>query len=427
MNNHQFFGLVGLACGLVLAGSSPAQGAPAKAMSVDLDAALQLARDNSPGLDASRAGIEQVHGDLTSARAVLADGPYVRIGAGPRLGQSGPRTQGQFQAAVRQRLEVAGQRKKRTRVATTNLHAARYDHKDQTRRLELDVAVAFFSALAAAQRLELAIHNERLTAEIEAVAQRRVDAGADSPTLLNAAKIRSAHAGQQRLAAELDVASSKLVLAAVIGLPPSHTLAPTGTLTTTAQLPSVEGLLATAGQKRPDILAASQRAKAAVHGEAVVRAETQPDLSLGVRYSFEEGDSVIMGTIGVWLPSLGRSRGARRTARAATKKRQAQERATRLRANAEIRTSAARLRAATKAAALYDGALLALHSENMKLLQQQYAQGKVTYVELVLLRRELLEAQLGHLQARLEVATAHAALLSAANRPLTTTVSRKSL
>lgn len=141
-------------------------------------------------------------------------------------------------------------------------------------------------------------------------------------------------------------------------------------------------------------------------------------MSLGAQYSFEEQDSVILGVVGFWLPSLNRSRGARQKARATTRRRQADRVAAGLRAEAEIRTNAARLRAATKAVTVYDASVLTAQNENLRLLREQYGEGKVTYVEVVLLQRELLEAQLGYVQARLDVAKAHAAVLSAAGRPL---------
>ncbi len=424
MNRNRFLQLLSLVLAGLLARSSAAWAGPPPP-AVDLETALQLARDNSPLLDSTRAGIEEARGDLTTAEVFLVDDAYLQVGVGPRFG--GPRgrpLQPQFQAMARQRLEVAGQRGKRTRAAKDNLEAARSDNEDEARRLALRVAMAFFDAVAAEERLQYATDNERLASQIEALAQRRVDSGADSPTALNAAKIRTAEARRRTLAAEMDVTSARVILTSVVGLPPGRPLTPNGSLPTPAALLSIEDLVEAAPTQRPDLVAASRRTSAAAHGEAVARAQRWPDMSLGAQYSFEEQDSVILGVVGFWLPSLNRSRGAHQKARATTRRLQAERVAMGLSAEAEIRTSAARLRAANKAVAVYDTSVLTAQNENLRLLREQYGEGKVTYVEVVLLQRELLEAQLGYVQARLDVAKAYIAVLSAAGRPLVSTSPR---
>ncbi len=399
--------------------SAAKAGPPPEARAVDLDTALELARDHSPVLESAKAGVGQARGDLTASEALLIDGAYVQFGLGPRFSATGgPTLQPQFQAMVRQRLEVAGQRGKRIRAARQEVEAAEYDSADTQRRLELVVALTFLEGLAAEEKLRLAKENEALVAGIGDAAQARVDAGADSPTALNAAKIRIAEARRKTLAAESDTTAARIELAAIVGLPPGRPLIPKGVLPSLTDTPDVEELVARAAQERPDLLASSRRTKAATYGESLARAQAWPDLSLGARYSFEEQDSVIMGTVGFWLPTLNRNRGKRERARATTTRRRAESTAIELRAEAEIRASNARLTAASKAASVYDAGVLTAQDENVRLLGEQYSEGKVTYVELVLLQRELLEARQGYVQARLELARARAAVEAAAGLPM---------
>ncbi len=416
MKHNRILQILALTILVALAGESVAKaGPPRGAKAVDLDTALELAREHSPILDSANAGVGQARGDLTTSKALLADGTYVQLGLGPRLSTvDSPALQPQFQAFVRQRFEIAGQRRKRIRAAREELDAAEYDRKDTQRRLDLLVAEVFLDGLAAEERLRLAKENEALVAGIRDVAQTRLDAGADSPTALNAAKIRVAEARRKTLAAEADAAAARVELAAAVGLSPSQPLIPKGVLPDAADIPDVEKLVARVANERPDLLASSRRTNAAAHGEALARSQRWPDLSLGARYSFEEQDNVIMGTVGFWLPTLNRNRGQRQRARATTERRRAEASTVELRVEAEIRASSARLTAASKAASVYDAGVLTTHSENLRLLREQYSEGKVTYVELVLLQRELLEAQLGYVQARVDVAKARVAVESAA-------------
>ncbi len=420
MSTNRTFQILALTVLALLVKASVAKaGPPTGARAVDLDTALELAREHSPVLESAKAGVGQARGDLTTSKALLIDGAYVQFGLGPRLSTVGsPALQPQFQASVRQRFEVAGQRRKRIRAARDELEAAEYDSADTQRRLDLLVAMVFLDGLAAEERLRLAKENEALVAGIRDVAQTRVDAGADSPTALNAAKIRVAEARRKTLAAEADTVAARVELAAVVGMPPSRPLIPKGALPSVADIPGVDKLVARAAKERPDLLASSRRTKAAAHGESLARAQAWPDLSLGATYSFEEQDSVILGTVGLWLPTLNRNRGRRQRAGATTKRRRAEATALELRAEAEIRASSARLIAASKAASVYDAGVLRAQNENLRLLREQYSEGKVTYVELVLLQRELLEAQLGYVQARLDVARARAAVESAAGLPV---------
>ena len=63
--------------------------------------------------------------------------------------------------------------------------------------------------------------------------------------------------------------------------------------------------------------------------------------------------------------------------------------------------------------------VLAAQAESLELLERAYAAGEVSFAELVVIQRELLESRLGGLKARLELARATASLLAAVYLPQT--------
>jgi cobalt-zinc-cadmium efflux system outer membrane protein len=163
---------------------------------LDLAMALALARRSNPALDAARRGIDEARGELTFARAILAENPELEVGAGPRFldpGASGNRFA--LEAGLSQRLEVAGQRGHRTRRARAQVAAAEAEVKVAARALDLVVAITYWQALAAGERARIAREHEGLARELFEIAAARFERGAARPEVASAsARTRGANA-----------------------------------------------------------------------------------------------------------------------------------------------------------------------------------------------------------------------------------------
>jgi cobalt-zinc-cadmium efflux system outer membrane protein len=73
-----------------------------------------------------------------------------------------------------------------------------------------------------------------------------------------------------------------------------------------------------------------------------------------------------------------------------------------------------RVRAATAAATGFSGAVLTSVAENLELVTEAYRAGKVDFFQLLVIRRETLDARASYLSALEELALARAELTRAA-------------
>ena len=86
----------------------------------------------------------------------------------------------------------------------------------------------------------------------------------------------------------------------------------------------------------------------------------------------------------------------------------------RLEIDSELRRSYASYEAAIRSVAAFDDDVLRSQRENLSLIEAMFREGKINYVDVVLLQRELIEGRLGYLSARLELARAEIATQAAA-------------
>ncbi len=119
---------------------------------------------------------------------------------------------------------------------------------------------------------------------------------------------------------------------------------------------------------------------------------------------------ILQGTLGISLPLFQRNQAARgiSAARVAQAERtlQALERAVRL----EVRLSIERLSAAQAAVEADSGGVLAALEENLALVNEAYRAGKVDFFELLIIRREALDARRASIEALEELNAARAQL-----------------
>jgi outer membrane protein, heavy metal efflux system len=386
---------------------------------LELGAALALARQNNPGLDAARRRVAEARGDLTQASVLLVENPELDVGVGPRLlDNPGTGRTLALDLGISQRLEVAGQRGHRVDRASSELAATEADSDAAARALDLAVATAFFRTLAATERVQIADQHEALARDLLAISGARFERGATSPLEVNGARIRVAEATRHALRARGELGAARIRLAALLGvadgpLPALAGRLPGRTTTTPAEL--TEAAL----ERRPEVVAAVRRTEAARAASGLASASAWPDLRVGARYATEEASASILATLAVPLPFFQRHQGERERAQASVSRLEAEERATRLEVTAQVREAWAELDRAARTLALYDDAVRSSLEENLVLLRRTLDAGKIGPAEAIVLQRELLEARVGYLDARAELALADARARTAAGFPLT--------
>jgi cobalt-zinc-cadmium efflux system outer membrane protein len=171
-----------------------------------------------------------------------------------------------------------------------------------------------------------------------------------------------------------------------------------------------EALLRTALERRQDLAAAREELEAARAEARLAAREAWPSPRVGVAWAEEEDARIVRGGLAIDLPVFQRNQAGRGVSRAqaeqAVRAVEALERAIR----AEVVVAVERHRSAVAAAQAFGGTAIASVAENLELMNEAYRAGKVNLFELLVIRREALEARTAYLGALEELAAAEAEL-----------------
>ncbi len=384
------------------------------APTLTLDRALSLALDQNPGLLALQSEVAASRARLEGASLLLQSNPELEGAAGPR---STAGTRGtDFSVTLSQRLELFGQRAARSDASRALLGSA--EARLAGRRVEVaaEVREGFGRWLGARQRDRIAAEALDLARQALAAAETRQAAGAASRIEVNAARAVLGRAARERSAAALRLASAKAGLLLLLGLDPAEPAEPEGDLALEAPGPVVatDTLVQQALALRPDLQAARLEVDAAAAEHRLAGREALPNPRLGVSYA-EEGDPtnparITQAILAFDLPLFNRNQAARGVAAARQQQAARALEALTRSVRAEVALAASRLASAQAAAQAYAGGLLAGLEENMQLVTEAYRAGKVDFFQLLVIRRETLEARNGYVDALEELLAAKAGL-----------------
>jgi cobalt-zinc-cadmium efflux system outer membrane protein len=376
--------------------------APASAQPIHLTLAdaLARARAHAPEVLVAEARIEETRARLIGARVRQRESPVIDVSSGPRATAAG--TSADLDVGFSQSFETGGQRAARIASAQAAIEGTIAGVSEARRQLLQNVAIAFFQAVAADQRVVLLANTEQTAGEVLRVAIRRFDAG-DIPVLdVNLAKSALTRARSASMSA---VATRDLLLARLARLtaiPRGTTITVGGALTDdrSAELPA----LLAAIERRPDILALQSSLVEAEADQRLGDASRQPDLGFTVRGKREAGDRAVLGGLILTWPAFANAQEVRAEGLA---------RATRVRLELEAaRTTAARdvealhtayLTRRASAVAFEQDALPSV-AENEQLSQRSFEEGELSLADLLVVRREAVETRLEYLE-RLAEAT----------------------
>lgn len=393
--------------------------APVDTVELTLADAQSRALTHNPGFLSERKEYDIATGELTQAR-VYHFNPELEFEA-PGAGSAG--ALGEYEARLSQEVEWAGQRALRVGAARSGVGRAESSVRDAARRAVARVSAAFYAALASERRLAVALTIDTLNRRLRRAARTQLREGEISPMDANLAEIEAGRARAAVLAARREATSALLALARLAGLPPDQPVRLVEEVPAT-QAPEAldpDSLLSLALERRPDLTARTRALEEALTRTRLARREAIPNLSVGV---FATRDVLAESTAGgaprlaggasgagryetprvglavrIPFPLFDRNQGvvAERAARAE------QARFSRDAAALAIRTEVADAYrayvAAHEEAEVYERDVLLPARENQALLERAFRAGKVGLPTLVLLRNQLLDAELGYLDA----------------------------
>jgi cobalt-zinc-cadmium efflux system outer membrane protein len=391
-----------LACAVCSLAAAVAWSSSARGEDIDvltLERALALAKEHNPEISVLRTEIDAAKASLEGESRLIRENPTVEGEIGPRL-VPGQTTRLEYGAALTQFFEIAGQRGARVDAAEAALRSTGAQVEARERALIAEVRIAFTRALAARSTAAIAREAEALAKSALDAAIERERLGDASRVEVNVARIELGRAVRERLALEREEASARGMLALLVGLPdPDLDLAGELKSAATSTVPSVEDALATAKRERPELRLATAEVEAAEAEAKVAFREAFPDVSIGALYEKEESAHVVRGTLGFELPLFDRNQTERGVTEARVLRSRRIGRAAELAVEREVRLALARYTSARSAAETYAQEVLEAIRENLELATEAYRAGKLDFLELVIVRRDTVAAQRGHIEA----------------------------
>ena len=379
---------------------------PTAAAPLTLDGLLAFADTHAPVIATARARL-----GLAAAGQVGAD---LTFPANPSLGMSlGTRTVGgqtgiDFEVAIQQQLEIAGEQTLRRDAARAEREAAgaRVDVVRWT--VHVEVHRLYVALRMADERRAQAERFVVVSQTLRDIADRQIEAGESSPLILLVADADLAQTREALIAIEQSRAAFAVRLGAIIGWPGA--LPPViGDLPSVQRAPALADLTQRMVQAHPAIRAAELRVVARNADARLAARDAWLEPTVGLAFGREAAPvpdekpaDLLTISLGLPLPLWQRNQGPKAQAEAAAfvaHRARAQAVAQRRGALAQARID---LNAAADRVALYAEGIMPQLAKNLALLQRAYDLGEVNVHEVSQTRQRLLTAASRYLAARVD-------------------------
>lgn len=356
---------------------------------LDRDAVIACVQLDSPRVAADEAALATIGQRRRSARAVLPANPELELSAATRHAAGIPRAWNAY-AALRQELEVGGQRRRRIDVAEAELDVARARVRTSRRDATADALLAYYDVLAAAERRGVTLRAQQVSTALATLARTRVEAGAEAGLAADLAEVAAVGLDRRVVEQARDEAVARSTLARSLGLDP-------------AALPRVVGELVpldvpgerAAPSERSELAQASASVRLRGRETELVRRQLVPNPSVSLIAQRDGFAETVLGagvSLPLPVPLLGRAvRGrvaeARAREREAELERTAVERGVRLESDVALEE----LRARRAVAGLYRRELLERAHADLDALATALADGQLDVRTALLAQQQLIE------------------------------------
>lgn len=381
-------------------------------MRVTLNAARRLAVEANPNLLASSLERSIAAGRLQQARTIRFNP------SGEVLAPAGGNG---LELGLSQELEVFGQRHVRARAANAGLSLATALVSNSRRITVGEVDRTFYRLVFRKQRTLLAESILDLNKRVAAIAERQLSAGEISRLDYNLAVIELGRSRSRALIARRERDEIALDFALLLGVGPGVVVDPV--LDPSQHAPSMEADTLPSGDARalvqagerlsPDSLVAialthrtDLAARAALIEQSraelgLARREAMPNVIARVvgEPNGESSGRVIRGGVGLSIPVFNRNRGEIASRRAVLQQAEIQRAGLKARVKTEVNQAIAAYRAAAAEVDILETTVLPPARQNRRLLETAYREGKVGLPVLLLIRNQVIDAELDYWSA----------------------------
>lgn len=387
---------------------------PSDTTTLTVDEARRLALRQNPALLADLQRIGVAAADLRAAQTYPFN-PALEIES---PGSFTDRTADRYEIRLGQDVEWAGQRGLRIDAARAGVAATRTGALDDVRVVLAEVERTWFALASAGRRLAVATDIRMLNDRLLDAVRVQLAEGEVSLLQANLLEIEAARARARVLSAHREMVEAELALIRLTGLPTSSTVRAAGidgvgsNWSPDASLPELSLF---ALDHRPDLLAARAGVERAESLRSLATREALPNVRIsGIADREGSGAPTRFGlALAVPIPLFDRNQGLRARRVVEGNEAALTVEATALLVRTEVADAYRAWQAARQEVDLFESGVVAPARENQRLLETAYQEGKLDLATLLLLRNQLLDAELGYWEAWERQRQAEVALRSA--------------
>lgn len=379
--------------------------APYPVSALTMEEAVRVATETNPDVRIAEGEVGAAKARARGASLWLQENPTVEGAAGPR-DPSGERTV-DYSVSITQAIDVSGQRGARMDAASAALLAAEARLTARRAQIAAETREAFGHVLAAEASRKLSEETRKLADEAFRAAEERHKAGDASVLELNTARVEAGQAIRGHTLAAQREQQARTALKLLLNAEPYTKLALEGTL---EELVETRPKLADSQMERPEVVAARYELESARSTERLAVRETFPRPRVGAGYARDEDVPVVQALVSIDLALFNRNDAARAEAEVRVRQAAVALQSAERRAAQEVELARARYVAAERALEGYEGPVVEAASENVNLATEGYRDGKLSFLELLVVRRGSLEVRAGYIEALEELNAAYAGL-----------------
>lgn len=368
---------------------------PSDAQGLGLEAAIEIAEENSPNLREAAAEVESSRG--RAVQAGLYPNPSIQGGAMQLAGNDS-----QYFSQLSQEIITKGKRKLDRSAALREVEQA--ELRFVRTRFDLLTAVRqnFYATLTAQRRVEVLHELVRIAQKSQSTAVRLQEGGEGTPadTLLLDIELERASVGHENALAMLDAA--KRQLAASMGVPELAIQGVQGDLT--QELPDYAEELIREGVLSRNALI--QIAQVEVERSRILlrRAEVEPfpNITIGTGYMFQVPDpnNIAILQVGFPIPVWNRNQGNIQAARASISRSTEAVTRTQNELLGQLANTIGRYRATVQQVKRYEEQILPKARQGLDISQRGYQSGQFDFLRLLQAQRAMVEADLNYVNAQ---------------------------
>ena len=374
--------------------------AGAQGRTLTLADVLTRAREQAPQIVSARLALEEARGRLLGASLRFQTNPEIDAGVGNR---NGPDTRfTDFEVGLAQSFEPGARRSARIAGANAALAQGSANIDETTRFVLRSAAGAYYRAVHANERIRVLVATQELAAGVYAAADRRFKAGDIAVLDVNISRASLARLKAEREGAEASKALALGELRQLLRLEEDVVVGGSLTRPSEADLSAV----LQAASQRPELRALEAGVQEAEAELRLGQSVSKPAYGLGIRYSREEGDQIVLGGMTITLPMFSKGQEQRAVGAARAARLRAELDASRTRIQVEIRASFEAFNRRLSAVRVLEAEAIPGLDENETLTARSFEVGQIGLTDLLLIRREILDTRSQYLDALLEAALA---------------------